>query len=234
MTIEDFEQIIIPQIEKIDGVEFARLNDYNSESLELYIDTENKANLKKVTPAIKKVFKDNHITEGLVEQWTAPTAKDEWGNRDDSSYHIDINYDGIAAGISSELEGKEIIAFSKKYPNLPYGNEDLGRLFVSTYDLGFDGPEDHTKYIQEKYLNNEYDVYPLWIYSHGGEVFELSPSCKWDSGLTGMIAVKKDSETTIEQVMEELEDWMNPGEEIESLLGQDDDIEESQGIRSTL
>ena len=246
MEIEDFEDNIISEIKKIDGVRDAWVDDYNSESLAMFIETEEKANLKKVTPAIKKALKQNGITENLIENWIPPTPKDRRGDREDCSYSINIAYvyaDTPSKDLVSENEDPNRVLVFAKYKDgvvdTPYKSKELGDIFVDSYKKkNFSSEDEHIEWLNNKYPN--VDIYPLYIYDHSGQIFQETRTDRWDSSFVGAVAIPTESTVTMEDVITELNEWLNGPDEdigeyeevgISSLL--EDDIPEEEMDAST-
>lgn len=189
MTIDDFKEKVIPRLDGIDGVLNAVLDDYNSYSLSLVVYPEEKANLKSVTPAIKRTLKAIGINDGFIEEWSSPSPRDSFGDREQEYYMIDIAYDDapLKNELPDEAKEKEVLVYSRNYEGAPYYNKKLEEIFLNTYNSkNFVGPHQHAAYIEEHSLNREYDVVPLYIYRHSGEIYELSPRCRFDSAVNGV------------------------------------------------
>lgn len=49
--------------------------------------------------------------------------------------------------------------------------------------------EDHISRLER--ANPKFVITPVWLYRHSGECLQWSPSCRWDSGALGCIAVRR-------------------------------------------
>ena len=49
--------------------------------------------------------------------------------------------------------------------------------------------EDHISKLEK--ANPKFVITPIWLYRHSGECLQWSPSCRWDSGPLGCIAVRR-------------------------------------------
>ena len=239
MTIKEIEEKIIPKLEEIDGVARASVDDYNSEEASIIILPQEDANLKKVTPAIKRVFKDFGI-EKAISDWMSPSPKDEWGERDYDYYMLDVIYPYYDLKIQSPEGTEEVMVFSKELEeDSPYASDVLEEKFYETYDNAED-ERDHAEQLEEIFPNHF--VYPLYVYKHGTATppqFRQSRTGTYndfDIGVNGMVSIEKGSDKDISDIITELNEkikamYISEEATIPSSLCEDDvDDEEPGGI----
>jgi len=209
MTIETFENEVQPVLKNIEGISSVTLDDYNSEELVLFMEIEKNANLKKLTPTIKRALKEKGFAETLIADWTSPSAKDQWGNRNSYYYEMDLVYAyADIPKIEAKEDAKEVMVFAKDYEGFSQDSDTLKDLFTTSFDnQSFSDMDEHIAYIDNKLEG--YTVNPLFVYRHSGEHFEASKSCRWDSSFIGAVAILDKSDETVGTVIDSLNDWLN-------------------------
>lgn len=65
------------------------------------------------------------------------------------------------------------------------GIEEVRRVFDRIETIGRSEKGDFAPVVLE--TKERSAAVPLWLYRHGGEMFELAQSCRWDSGFYGFI-----------------------------------------------
>jgi hypothetical protein len=202
MTIEELKQIV-KETESLENIESAIVDDYNSEEATILIKVADpKISLKKISGQLRSFLNKNGFStkRGNIIEWIPPQKRTtDFSIVIDSRYYqIDLAYK-YAKKTTPKFK-KDVLVF-EKHNYSGKSSKKLEEIFRSTFKNS-SNEEEHMEKI-EKVLKG-YDVYTLYKYEHSGIVFELSPRCQFDSGVTGCIAIKEGSEITAEDVVIDL------------------------------
>jgi len=219
MDSETFRDLARQQLLKINGVDSVSFGDYNAESIEVYVDLDRKTvrgNTRPTGMAIKKALKEIGFTKSQnILEWVAPVKrKNHYGVLEISTeyFYIDVCYAYVSkeealAGITSDFDKDSYVFDTHGYA---ISDEKMKELFLSTYKR-VNNIDDHIELLEDRMV--DYDVYILYKYEHGNVVYELQRSCRFDSGVAGVIAIKRGSSTTVESVVEGINDRINDYDE---------------------
>ncbi len=209
MNIDTFKDNIPKQLEVIEGVEAAYINDYNSKTVEIIIDMDRKAvknDLRATSGKIKTMLRKMGFSakKGTLLEWIAPIKKrDQWGQLivENSSYYINMAYLYVDLLLPVDDYFKKELYVFDKYDFVGISDNKLKDIFMKTFETS-SNQDEHFEKIERRLPN--YNIYPLWKYEHSGINYELSQSCRFDSSLIGCIAIKEDSELTHSEVIQDM------------------------------
>jgi len=204
MTLETFKNNVIPELKELDGIYNVGTNDYDGETIEIYLEVEDATiDLRPMSGAIKRKLRELgfELKKGNVIEWTSPRKrKDRWGDVivDTSYYMIDLQYIDTDLQTPTNEYFKDTYYVFDKYDYVGLSDRELENIFRKTFE-NVNNEEDHMNAIEAKIPG--YSAYPLWKYEHSGIHYEPFQSCRWDSSLIGCIIIKKDSSKEVQEII---------------------------------
>lgn len=210
MRIEEVKENLFPIIKSINGVSDVYVNDYDSETMMFCIDIDRDIILKDLRPIsgeIRKKLTKLGISSksGNLLSWEAPRKyKDSWGDMSIETDYFMVDFCYAYTDLNFEREFFNEYHIFDKYDYLGNNDSNLEKIFRDSYD-NFSNVHDHVSYMEARFeFADEYNVYPIYKYEHSGIVYEASPSCRWDSGVVGVVAIEKSSKLTVDDIINDI------------------------------
>jgi len=212
MKVEDVEDKLFPIIKVISGVSDVFVNDYDSESMTFCIQIDRdtvSGNLRTISSALRKKLSKLGISakKGNLLDWEAPRKrKDRWGDIviDTDYFMVDFVY--AYSNLYLQREFMSEYHIFDKYNFLGNNDPDLEKLFRDSHS-SFSCVEDHMDYIEGRHeFAGLYDILPIYKFEHSGMHYETTPSCRFDSGLIGLVAIEKVSKINVSDIVSNIND----------------------------
>ena len=208
MRVEEVKETVFPVLEAIEGVKEVYVNDFNRDSMTFCIEIEDdvlKKNLRTLSTNLRNKLKKLGISKehGNLLGWEAPVKRKDFFNGlvcDTNYFLVDFCY--AYAILNLQREFLEEYHIFDKYNILNKNDSKLEDMFRKSHSK-FNCVEDHIEYLENRFeFAGVYNIYPIYKYEHSTIVYEESPSCRWDSGLVGVVAIEKSSKMNVSDIIE--------------------------------